>query len=98
MNSSNENHTCDLVKLPKDMRALRIKWLYKSKQGETSSKPRCKGRLVVKCFSLRKCIGFDEMISLVVKISSIRTILSITKGLYLEFEQMDVKIGAGKVL
>ena len=91
MNSLHENHTYDLVKLPKGMRALRNKWVYRLKQGENSSKPRYKARLVVKGFSQRKGIDFDEIFSPVVKMSSIRTVLAMAASLDLEVEQMDVK-------
>ena len=45
-----------------------------------------KVRLVVKGFAQKKGINFDEIFSLVIKMTSIRTILSIvaTKDLHLE--------------
>ena len=48
--------------------------------------------LVVKCFSQRKGIDFDEIFSPVVKMTSIRMILGLVACLNLEVEQMDVKI------
>ena len=48
MKSLKENHTYDLVKLPKGKRSLKNKWVYKLKTEETTSKPRYKARLVVK--------------------------------------------------
>ena len=46
---------------------------------------------MVKGYSQRKGVDFDEIFSPVVKMSSIRTMLSLTSTLDLEVEQMDVK-------
>lgn len=47
--------------------------------------------MVVKGFSQRNGIDFDEIFSLVVKMSSICTVLGLAASLNLEIEQMDVK-------
>ncbi|KAJ4719028.1 Retrovirus-related Pol polyprotein from transposon TNT 1-94 [Melia azedarach] len=91
MKSLHENHTFELVKLPKDKRALKNKWVYRIKQEEYTSQPRYKARLVVKGFSQRKGVDFDEIFSPVVKMSSIRVVLGIAASLDLKIEQMDVK-------
>jgi hypothetical protein len=51
-----------------------------------------KARLVVKSFNQKQGIDFDEIFSLVVKMSFIQVILGLTASLDLELEQMDVKI------
>jgi hypothetical protein len=91
MKSLHDNHTFDLVKLPKGKRALTNRWIYRVKQEEHTSQPRYKARLVVKGFRQRKGIDFDEIYSPVVKMSSIRVVLSLATSLDLEIEQMDVK-------
>ena len=75
MTSLHENNTFELVKLPKGKRALKNKWVYKVKTEEHTSRPRYKARLVVKEYSQRKGIDFEEIFSPVVKIGSIRVIL-----------------------
>lgn len=50
-----------------------------------------KARLVVKGFSQKKGIDFDETFSPVAKMSSIRNVLGLAASLDLEVEQMDVK-------
>ena len=50
-----------------------------------------KARLVVKGFAQKKGIDFDEIFSHVVKMTSIRTILSLVAVEYLHLEQLDVK-------
>ena len=91
MKSLHENHSFELVKLPKGKRALKNRWVYRVKQEEHTSQPRYKARLVVKGFSQKKGIDFDEIFSPVVKMSSIRVVLGLAASLDLEIQQMDVK-------
>ncbi|CAL1392755.1 unnamed protein product [Linum trigynum] len=91
MDSLYENNTFELVKLPKGKRALKNKWVFKIKHDEHNRQPRLNARLVVKGFSQRKGIDFDEIFSPVVKMTSIRTVLGLAASLDLEVEQMDVK-------
>jgi hypothetical protein len=58
---------------------------------EDGGKKRYKARLVVKGFSQKKGIDFDEIISPVVKMTSIRTILSLVVVEDFHLEQLDVK-------
>jgi ATP-binding cassette subfamily B (MDR/TAP) protein 1 len=91
INSLHKNHTYELMKLSKSKKVLKNKWVYRIKQEEHTSHPRYKARLVVKGFSQRKGIDFDEIFSLVVKMTSIRIILGLTVSLNLEVEKIDVK-------
>lgn len=91
MTSLYENNTFELVKLPKGKRTLKNKWVYKLKTEEHSSQPRYKARLVVKGYSQKRGIDFDEIFSPVVKMGSIRVVLGLAASLDLEVEQMDVK-------
>ena len=47
MKSIHDNHTFDLVKLPKGKRALDNMWIYRVKHKSNSTSPRYKARLVV---------------------------------------------------
>ena len=59
---------------------------------EDGGKKRYKAsRLVVKGFAQKKGIDFDEIFSLIVKMTSIRTILSLVAVEDLHLEQLDVK-------
>eukprot|EP00253_Pinus_taeda_P024792 PITA_24792 len=58
---------------------------------EDGGKQRYKSRLVVKGFAQKKGIDFDEIFSPVVKMTSIRTILSQVAVEDLHLEQLDVK-------
>ena len=57
---------------------------------EEGGKRRYKSRLVVKGFAQKQGIDFNEIFSPVVKMNSIRTLLSIVAIQDLELEQMDV--------
>ncbi|CAL8169106.1 unnamed protein product [Prunus armeniaca] len=92
MQSLHENHTYDLVNLPKGRITLKNKWVYRLKTEENNSKPRFKARLVVKGFSKKKGIDFEEIFSPVVKMSSIRVVLGLAASLNLEIKQLDVTI------
>ncbi|KAL4383727.1 hypothetical protein GQ457_15G024680 [Hibiscus cannabinus] len=91
MQSLHENQTYDLVELPKRRRALKNKWVYKLKTDESNKKPRHKAGIVVKGCNQKEGIDFEEIFSLVVKMSSIRVVLSLVATLDLEVEQLDVK-------
>ena len=66
-------------------RELQNKRVYKLKE-EDGGKKRYKARLVVKGSAQNKCIDFDEIFSPVVKMTSIRTILSLVVVEYLHLE------------
>ena len=91
MGSLQKNGTYQLVELPKGKRPLKCKWVFKLKKDGNGKLVRYKARLVVKGFEQKKGIDFDKKISPVVKMTSIRTILSIAASLDLEVEQLDVK-------
>ena len=91
MHSLLKNDTYELVELPKGRKALRNKWVFKLKKDSDGKLLKYKVRLVVKGFGQKKGIDFDEIFSPVVKMSSIRVVLSLTASLDLELEQLDVK-------
>lgn len=91
LQSLKENQTYDLVKFPNGRRDLKNKWVFKLKSEENNPNPICKARIVVKGCHQKKGIGFEEIISPVVKITSLREIFGLAAMLDLEIEQLDVK-------
>jgi ATP-binding cassette subfamily B (MDR/TAP) protein 1 len=77
VNTPNENHTFDLMKLSKGKKALKNKWVFMLKIDEHCLQPRYKARLVMKGFGQKKGIDFEEFFSPVVKMSSIRVVLGL---------------------
>ncbi|RDX78423.1 hypothetical protein CR513_41306, partial [Mucuna pruriens] len=89
--SLHDNHNYDLMKLPNGKKVLGNRWIYRVKQQSNYASPRYKVKLVVKDFKQKKCVDFNEIFSPVVKMSSIRIVLSLAATFDLEVEQMDVK-------
>jgi len=88
--SLQKNKTWSLTKLPKGKKVLQNRWVYKLKEEPDGSK-RYKARLVVKGFQQRQEIDFIEIFSPVVKMTTIRVILSVVAAENLRLEQLDVK-------
>ena len=60
--------------------------------GDVENPPRYEARIVVKGSQQKKGVDFDEIFAPVVKMTSIRTVLSIAASMDLEVEQLDVKM------
>ena len=90
MDSLLKNNTQDLCKFPTGKKTLQNKWVYRLKE-EDGGKKIFKARLVVKGFSQKKGIDFDEIFSHVVKMTSIHIVLSIVATKDLHLEHLDVK-------
>ena len=62
------------------------------KTREVNSTLRYKAGIVVKGFQQKKGVNFDEIFAPVVKMASIRIVLSIAASMDLEIKQLDVKM------
>lgn len=80
------------MKLPKGMRALSNKWIFRVTQDQHTSVPRYKAKLVVTDFGQKKKVNFDEILSHVVKLPSIHVVLDLAVSRDLEVEKMTIKI------
>ncbi|KAC9891008.1 hypothetical protein E3N88_45129 [Mikania micrantha] len=90
MKSLEKNITWVLTKLPSGKKALQNKWVYRIKDESDGSK-RYKARLVVKGFQQKEGVDSNEIFSRVVKMTTIRLVLSIVASENLHLEQLDVK-------
>ena len=77
MHSIRANKTWDLVDLPKNRRAVRCKWVYRLKETSDLTTPKYKARLVAKGFRQEYGLDFDEIFSLVVKMTTLRFMLGV---------------------
>lgn len=90
MKSLISNKTWELAELPMGKKALHNKWVYRVKEEHDGSK-RYKARLVAKGFQQKEGIDYTDIFSPVVKLTTIRTVLSIIAAEDLHLEQLDVK-------
>jgi hypothetical protein len=91
MSSMNKNNVWELVDLPPRRKTIGNKWVLKVKREADGSIDRYKARLMVKGYTQREGIDYEDTFSPVVRFASIRLILSIVAKQDLELFQMDVK-------
>jgi hypothetical protein len=91
MQSLIDNHTWSLAELPPGRSAIGSRWTYTIKRSLDGSIKRYKARFVAKGFSQRPGIDYDEIYSPVIKLDSLRVILSMAANRVLSVTQLDVK-------
>ena len=87
-----KNKTWDLVPLPQGRKPIGNKWVYKIKRDGNDQVERYRARLVVKGFAQKEGIDFNEIFSLVVRLTTVRAVLVMCATFDLYLEQLDVKI------
>jgi histone deacetylase 1/2 len=90
-NALMKNKTWHLVPSPEDSNLIDCKWVYKIKRKADGTIDRYKARLVIKGFKQRYVIDYEDTFSPVVKIATVRLVLSVvadSKGWCLR--QLDV--------
>ena len=85
-----ENETWTLEQLPAGRNAIPCKWVYKVKHNADGSVNRFKARLVIKGYSQRKGVDYDQTFSPVARISSIRALISVAATEKMLLKQFDV--------
>ncbi|CAI7891813.1 unnamed protein product [Closterium sp. NIES-54] len=90
LKSIEENGTWELVELPEGRKAITSKWLFKIKSDADGKIERYKFRLVAKGYQQKEKVDYKELFALVVKPTTLRTLVAgaAIKGLVVK--QMDV--------
>ncbi|KAK1419766.1 hypothetical protein QVD17_29081 [Tagetes erecta] len=77
LESIEENNTWALTQLPKDQKAIGLKWVFKIKRDAQEKVTRYKARLVAKGYVQQYGIDFEEAFAPVARIETIRLILAL---------------------
>ena len=86
-----KNDTRELATLPTGKKTIDLKWAYKLKKNAKGEVERYKTRLVVKGYTQRQGIDYDEVFALVASLETIRLIISLPAQNQWKILQMDVK-------
>lgn len=90
INSLEARQTWELCILPAGRKAVRCKWVYKTKYNPDGSVARLKSRLCAKGFTQVAGIDFTETFAPTVKFTTLRLIFSLAAHFGLHLEQTDV--------
>ena len=85
-----DNKTWELVTLPKSKMFIGCKWVYKIKYNADRSVERFKARLVAKGYNQKKGFDYQETFSPMVKMATVRSVVSIVAANHWTLHQMNV--------
>lgn len=90
-NSILKNDVWEIVPRPKNKSDVSSKWLFKIKHAADVSIGKYKARFVVRGFSQKEGINYEETFAPVAKYTSVRTVIAIVASKGWKIHQMDVK-------
>ena len=85
------NDIWNLVELPKGVKPIGCKWIFKTKRDSKGNVERYKAHLVAKGFTQKEGIDYKETFSPVSSKDSFRTIMTLVTHYDLKLHNMDVK-------
>ncbi|GKE47366.1 ribonuclease H-like domain, reverse transcriptase, RNA-dependent DNA polymerase [Tanacetum coccineum] len=91
LDSINKNNTWELTTLPKGHKAIGLKWVFKTKKDANGDIIKHKARLVAIGYIQEHGIEFEEVFTPVVRMKTIRLLLTIASNNKWEVHHLDVK-------
>jgi len=91
MESIEKNMTWELTDLPKGVKPIGVKWIFKNKFKETGEIDKFKARLVAKGYVQQYGVDYTEVFAPVARLDTIRLILAIAAQYSWNVFQLDVK-------
>ena len=91
LNSIEKNNTWELVELPKNKKAIGVKWVYKVKVNPKGEVVRYKARLVARGFLQRQGIDYEEVFAPVARLETVRVVVAHASLRGWKLHQLDVK-------
>ena len=91
MKSIEDNRTWEVSDLPRDQKAIGLKWIFKVKKDPGGNVVKHKARLVAKGYAQRQGVDFDEAFAPVAGIETVRVLLALAAQGGWEVHHMDVK-------
>jgi len=85
------NETWELTDLPKGMKKIGVKWVFKTKLNENGEVDKCKARLVAKGYAQQHGIDYTEVFALVARWDTIRMVIASAARHGWNVYQLDVK-------
>ena len=85
------NNTWELTDLPKGVKKIRVKWVYKTKLKENGEVDKLKARLVAKGYVQQQGIDYTEVFAPVVRMDTVRMIMALVAQKGWTRYQLDVK-------
>lgn len=90
MDSIHSNDVWDLVELPEGHKPVGSKSVFKQKTGASGWIERYKVHLVAQGFSQERGLDYDEMLSLVIRFESLRSLIALAVQKGLKLHQLDI--------
>ncbi|RVW29067.1 Retrovirus-related Pol polyprotein from transposon TNT 1-94 [Vitis vinifera] len=91
LKSMKDNEVWDLVKLPKGIKTIGCKWIFKTKHDSKGNVERYKAMLVAKGYTQKEGIDYKETFSHVSNKDSLIIVMALVAHFDLELHQMDIK-------
>ena len=91
ISSIEKNNTWTLVDLPKGIKPIGLKWVFKIKRNADGSINKYKARLVAKGYVQKHGIDYDEVFAPVARIETIRLVIALAASKGWQVHHLDVK-------